>query len=47
MVSVNITQKTKLRFKKARLNLSASKGDNVSEDDFVNILLSKYEGKRK
>lgn len=46
MVTINISEKTKERFKKDKLNVSAKEGKSLSEDDFENILLDKFEGKK-
>ena len=47
MVTINILKETKERFKKAKLKMSAQKEDSISEEEFVNILLDKFEGKKR
>lgn len=47
MVSINISKETKERFKKSKLNMSAKEGKSLSEDDFENILLDKFERRKK
>lgn len=47
MVTINISDKTKERFKKQKLEESAKQGKSISEDEFEIILLDKYEKKKK
>lgn len=47
MVTINISEKTKERFKKCKLEESAKQEKSISEDEFEIILLDKYGGKKK
>lgn len=47
MVTINISEQTKDRFKKLKLDFSAKEGKSFSEDEFEIILLDKFEGKKK
>lgn len=46
MATINASDETKGKFKKIKLELSAQKGETISEEDFLNILLDKFEEKK-
>jgi len=43
MVTINLSIETKEKFKKRKLEASVKEGKQLSEDDFENILLDKFE----
>ena len=43
MATINISEKTLKRFNVKRVKYSAYEGKNVSQEDFTNILLDKFE----
>lgn len=47
MVTINISAETKERFKKLKLEISVQKGESISEEEFENILLDKFQEKKK
>ena len=44
MVTINVSEETKERFKKLKLQISAQKKESISEDNFLIQLLNKFEG---
>lgn len=47
MKTINVSDKTKERFTKVKLDQSAKKGKSLSEDETEKILLDKFEEKKK
>lgn len=47
MKTLNVSDETKQRVKKLKLNTSAKLGKSVSEDDIINILLNKFEERKR
>lgn len=47
MVTINVSDKTKERFKKIKLEESAKQGTSLSEDDIETMLLDKFENKKQ
>ncbi len=45
MATINISDETKEIFKKLKLNLSAKNGEQISEEEFVKILINNFEDK--
>lgn len=46
MVSINVSSKTKIRFAELKAKEIGRQKVGLSEDQFVQILLDKYEGKK-
>ena len=47
MVTINVSDKTKKRFLRMKLDLSAKANDSISEDGLINLLLNKFENGAK
>ena len=47
MVTINVSPETKKRFKEKKLKYSAKESDLFSEDEFLNVLLDKFEKGKK
>lgn len=47
MSTINISEKTKERFRLLKLKLIGDKKKSISEDELMIILLNKFEGKNK
>ena len=47
MVTINVSEETKEKFRTAKLNHSAKIKKEFSEDEFLDFLLNKFEGNRK
>ena len=47
MVVINISEETKERFRKLKLDVSAKEGKAISEDELTIILIDKFEGKKR
>jgi hypothetical protein len=45
-MTINTSEKTKERFKYLKLKVEFKEGESLSEDDFLIILMNKFEGKR-
>jgi len=43
MATINLSEKTKKRFKLLKLKFQADKQKSVSENDFIEILLNRFE----
>lgn len=47
MAVINISDETKERFRKRKLEHAAKSGEDFSEDKFMVVLLDKFEEKKK
>lgn len=47
MTTINASTETKEKFKTLRLKEQAKENKTISEDDFMKILMDKFEGKKK